>query len=365
MESKSVCFVIHSLQAGGMERVMSELVNYFAAKGTYKVHLVLYGIKRELFYSVSKEVAIHVPPFEFDNSKRTLYTFKTILFLRRTLKNINPISVLSFGETWNNMVLLALLGTKIPVYVSDRAQPDKSLGTLHDFLRIKLYPKAKGVIVQTQKGLAIFKKMYTHDNFKVIGNPIRPITDRQLKREKVILMVGRYIQLKQQDVLIKIFANLEAKDWKLVLVGYDHLKQSNQKQWEALAEKLQITDRVVFTGKQEDVEKYYLTSSIFAFTSISEGFPNVIGEAMAAGLPVVAYDCVAGPSDLISEGETGYLIPLNNEVQFTQKLQHLIDFPLEREKMGKNAKNFISTFELKYICEQFEQFIVPTRERLK
>jgi GalNAc-alpha-(1->4)-GalNAc-alpha-(1->3)-diNAcBac-PP-undecaprenol alpha-1,4-N-acetyl-D-galactosaminyltransferase len=156
---------------------------------------------------------------------------------------------------------------------------------------------------------------------------------------------------------------LNAEDWKLVLVGYDHLKQSNQKQWEELAKKLQVEDRVVFTGKQEDVEKYYLTSSIFAFTSASEGFPNVIGEAMAACLPVVAYDCVAGPSDLIISGETGYLVPLNDEIQFTQKLQYLIDFPAKREKMGWKGNEFISTFELIDICEQFEQFIVPNTER--
>jgi len=363
MQNKNICFVIHSLQAGGMERVMSELVNYFAATEKYTVHLVLYGIKREVFYEVSKRVLIHKPSFEFDNSKRLFHTVKTIAFLRKTIRAINPISVLSFGETWNNMVLLSLLGTKIPVYVSDRAQPDKSLGKVHDFLRRKLYPRAKGVIVQTQKGLEVFKIMYTHSHFKVIGNPIRPIADRQLKREKVILMVGRYIKIKQQDVLIRIFANLNAEDWKLVLVGYDHLKQSNQKQWEELAKKLQVEDRVVFTGKQEDVEKYYLTSSIFAFTSASEGFPNVIGEAMAACLPVVAYDCVAGPSDLIISGETGYLIPLNDEIQFTQKLQYLIDFPAKREKMGWKGNEFISTFELIDICEQFEQFIVPNTER--
>ena len=73
------------------------------------------------------------------------------------------------------MVLLSLLGTTISVYVSDRAQPDKSMGKVHDLLRKKLYPKAKGVIVQTEKALGIFKKMYTHNNFKVIGNPIRQI----------------------------------------------------------------------------------------------------------------------------------------------------------------------------------------------
>ena len=358
---KDLCFVIHSLQAGGMERVMSELLNFFAAKKQYRVHLVLYGIKRDVFYTIAENIIIYRPDFTFDNSKRLQSTIRTHFFLRRTIKKINPISVLSFGERWNNMVLLALYGTKIPVYVSDRAQPDKSLGKLHDKLRLLLYPNAKGIIAQTQKAVVIFKNMYKHDNFKVIGNPIRQIQSTNETRSNTILMVGRYIQSKQQNVLIEIFAKLNAPDWKLILVGYDHLKQKNQHQWEALAKQLNISDRVIFAGKQENVEHYYNTSKIFAFSSASEGFPNVVGEAMSAQLPVVAFDCIAGPSDLIVDGVSGFLIPLNNKDLFAQKLQFLIDHPNEMESMGKKSKEFIAQFELNYICTEFENFIVSNQ----
>jgi GalNAc-alpha-(1->4)-GalNAc-alpha-(1->3)-diNAcBac-PP-undecaprenol alpha-1,4-N-acetyl-D-galactosaminyltransferase len=358
MKSKNLCFAIHSLQAGGMERVMSELLNYFSSKKEYKVHLILYGAKRDIFYDISKEIKVYKPESEFDTSKRTLSTIKTILFLRKTIKKINPDAVLSFGEMWNNMVLLSLLGTKIPVFVSDRAQPDKSIGKLHDNLRKKLYPNAKGVIAQTQKALEIFKKIYKHNNFKIIGNPIRQIQPRDLARENNILMVGRFIESKQQDVLIEIFSKLNAPDWKLVLVGYDHLNQKNQKKWEELAKKMNVSDRVIFTGKQEDVEHYYLTSKIFAFSSVSEGFPNVIGEAMSSELPVVAFDCIAGPSDLVLNDYNGFLIPLNNKDLFRDKLQYLIDNPESVSTMGKNSKKFITKYDLNAICSEFEKFIV-------
>ncbi len=354
---KEICFVIHSLQAGGMERVMSELVAYFAATGKYNVHLVLYGIKRDIFYKVPDNIIIYRPEFEFDNSKRLLSTIKTHFFLRKTIKRIKPIAALSFGERWNNMVLLALLGTGVPLFVSDRAQPDKSLGKVQDTLRKLLYPTAKGIIAQTQKALSIYKKMYQHANMKVIGNPIRPIPAENVTRENYILMVGRYIKSKQQDVLIEIFSKLDAPNWKLVLVGYDHLKQSNQIKWEELAKQLNVAERVVFTGKQFDVERYYLSSKIFAFSSASEGFPNVIGEAMSAELPVVSFDCIAGPSDLIQEGENGYLIPLGDKDLFAQKLQMLVDDEALRTQMGRNAKTAIQKFELNYICGEFESFL--------
>jgi GalNAc-alpha-(1->4)-GalNAc-alpha-(1->3)-diNAcBac-PP-undecaprenol alpha-1,4-N-acetyl-D-galactosaminyltransferase len=358
MENKSVCFVIHSLQAGGMERVMSELVNYFAATKKYQVHLVLYGIKREVFYPIANDIIVHRPSFEFDNSKRLMSTLKTIHFLRKTIKQINPIAALSFGERWNNLVLLALLGSNIPVFVSDRAQPDKPLGFKDDTLRKWLYPRAKGVVVQTSKALSIFQKMYKQSNFKVIGNPIRAIENQNLEKENYVLMVGRYIKSKQQDALIRIFAKVNAPNWKLILLGYDHLQQANQANWEKLAEDLGIRDKVIFTGKQANVEEYYGKSKIFAFTSSSEGFPNVIGEAMSAGLPVVAFDCVAGPSDLITNDTNGYLIPLNNEELFVQKLKYLIDNQSKREDFGKNAKNSMAQFELNYICKQYEEFII-------
>jgi GalNAc-alpha-(1->4)-GalNAc-alpha-(1->3)-diNAcBac-PP-undecaprenol alpha-1,4-N-acetyl-D-galactosaminyltransferase len=358
MENKRVCFVIHSLQAGGMERVMSEIINYFSQTKKYEVHLVLYGIKREIFYPIAKDIIFHKPNFEFDNSKRIISTLKTILFLRRKIKEINPIFVLSFGERWNNLVLLSLFGTSIPVFVSDRSQPDKSLGFKDDFLRKNLYPKAKGVVVQTSKALKIFEVMYRHPNFKVIGNPIRQIICKAIEKENYILMVGRYIKSKQQDTLIEIFSKLNAPNWKLVLLGYDHLQQKNQSNWERLAADLNIEDRVIFTGKQSDVEYYYSISKIFAFTSNSEGFPNVIGEAMSAGLPVVAFDCIAGPSDLITDNENGFLIPLNDEKKFIEKLQFFIDNPDQRTLFGESAKNSIQQFELNYICKQFEEFLI-------
>lgn len=357
---KDICFVIHSLQAGGMERVMSELLNYFAASNRYHVHLVLYGIKRDVFYDISSDITIHRPSFAFDNSNRILSTIKTNFFLRNTISKINPVAALSFGERWNNMVLLALLWTNVPLFVSDRSQPDKSLGKLHDTLRKLLYPKARGVIVQTEKALQIYTKMYAHSNFRVIGNPIRPIPSQPIMRENYILMVGRYIKSKQQDVLIEIFSKLDAPDWKLVLVGYDHLKQSNQAAWETLAKKLNVSDRVVFAGKQSEVERYYLSSKIFAFSSASEGFPNVVGEAMSAALPVVSFDCIAGPSDLVEDGENGFLIPLNDSEMFIEKLQLLVDDAGLRDEMAKKSKVLIQKFQLNYICSQFESFLTSS-----
>jgi len=354
-----ICLVIPSLQAGGMERVMSELASCFASKQDVELHLVLFGIKRDIFYSIPESIIIHKPVFRFNNKLRLISTVRTIFYLRKEIKRIKPDTILSFGEYWNNFFLLSTMGLSFKKYVSDRSQPDKSLGRLHDSLRRWLYPTATGIILQTMKARDIFLEDKKHENISVIGNPIRKINSSQIseKKENIVIMVGRLIKSKNQDRLIKIFAKINKPGWKLMLVGYDHLKQQNMEKLKQLAVDLNIGDKVIFTGKQEKIEELYHKSSIFAFTSSSEGFPNVIGEAMSAGLPVISYDCNAGPSDMIDDGENGYLIPLFDDQIFKDKLARLMEDQSLREHMGINGKKKISTFSRDHICEKFFSFI--------
>jgi len=125
-----------------------------------------------------------------------------------------------------------------------------------------------------------------------------------------------------------------------------------------LAIKLGIEQRVIFWGKQENVEEIYYKSSIFAFTSSSEGFPNAIGEAMSAGLPVVAFDCVAGPSEMITDGHNGFLIPLFDFRQFEERLAALMNDESLRTKLGSNAKESIKKYSSETICKAFYKFVL-------
>ena len=352
--------MVHSLQAGGMERVMVELAGYFSKKETVEVHLILYGINRDIFYALPADVILHKPSFAFDDNRRKISSLKTLGYLRRIIKEIKPDAVLSFGEYWNNFVLLATLGLPYPVFVSDRSQPDKSLGKMQDKLRQWLYPFAKGIVAQTEKAKQVYQSIYRHSNIMVIGNPIRKIQNSGdvIERENIVLMVGRLIESKHQDKLIELFIKINNPLWKLVIVGYDHLKQNHFARLQQLVKQLNAEDNVVLAGKQTNVEKYYLQSKIFAFTSSSEGFPNVIGEAMSAGLPVVAFDCVAGPSEMITDNENGFLIPLFDYNLFEQKLTLLMSNDLLRERMGEKAKESIEAFDVQSIGDKFYNFIL-------
>ena len=356
---KKIVLVIPSLHAGGMERVMSELVAYFSKKSNIELHLILYGIKRDIFYQLPKNITLHKPIFEFNNSNRIMSSIKTTWFIRTKIIALKPDAILSFGEYWNSFVLLALIGRKLPVYVSDRCQPDKYLGTKQEFLRKWLYPKATGIIAQTEVAKAIYIRKKLHQNISVIGNPIRNIVaDGNVQKENIVLSVGRLIATKNHDELIRLFVKINQPGWKLVIVGDDALKQQNMVSLQKLIDELKAKDKVILAGKQSDVESYYRRSKIFAFTSSSEGFPNVIGEAQSAGLPVVAFDCVAGPADMISDGENGYLVPLFDYKLFQQKLWALMSDENLQISMGEAAKITVNQFNVESIGTAFENFML-------
>ncbi|WP_085537632.1 glycosyltransferase [Massilibacteroides vaginae] len=354
-----IVFLIPSLGSGGMERVMSELLNYICEIPYIECHLILYGKERSIFYPISSKIIVHKPSFDFNNEYRKWMTLRTIFFLRRKIKEIRPTVILSFGELWNSLVLLSLFGLKYPIYISDRCQPNKTFGYRQDTLRKILYKRADGVIAQTTKARDLYESQFCNTNVRVIGNPIRHIVKKKEDiRENVIISVGRLISTKNFDRLIDIFTKINNENWRLIIVGGDADQQNNSIALASKIKDLKMENFIQLVGNQREVDSFLLKSSIFAFTSSSEGFPNVIGEAMSAGLPVIAYDCIAGPSDLIENGRNGFLISLFDDFEFENKLRFLMEHKEEREKMGFYARESVKKFSVESICSEYFTFLL-------
>lgn len=358
---KRLCCVIPSLQPGGMERVMSVLINGFVRYHKAEVHVILYGAKRGVFYEVDKNAILHIPPFEFDKSHRTRSTLKTMLFLRKTIRKIQPDAVLSFGSMWNSMVLMSCLGMNVPIYISDRGTPLNYTTGMHARLKNVLYPTAAGMIVQTKYAEEVGRKRFRQKNYCVIGNPIKNIDIVGFEqRENIVVSVARLVDTKNFDRLISIFERIGNPDWKLIIVGGDadgqHIMEELQKQRELCT----LKDNIILAGTQKYVTSYLLKAKIFAFTSSEEGFPNAIGEAMSAGLPVVSYDCITGPSEMIEDGQNGYLTEVFDDETFQKRLETLMNDEELRLIMGRQAKESIKRFNEESIVEKFYKFITKT-----
>lgn len=349
--------IIHSLGIGGMERVMSILLNDFVQREHIEVTLLLIGRDRVVEFDLNKNIKILKPKFMFDHTKRNWSTLKTMWFIRTNIQQIQPDRILSFGEMWNNLVLLSLKGKKNKVYISDRSQPNKNLGRLHNTLRNQLYPNASGFIAQTSQAATIAENNNWNENIAIIGNPIRVLDLSDVEKENLVLTVGRLIHTKHIDELIEIFKTVNNVNWRLVIVGGNAKNLNLLDGYKETVRKLGLEQKIKLVGAISNVSDYYKKAKVFAFTSSSEGFPNVIGEAMSYGLPVIAYDCTAGPSDLIVDGETGFLIEERDQKTYIEKLRKLMQDEELRNKQSSKALEKIKDFDAEKIAQQFFTFI--------
>ena len=360
--------LIHSLGFGGSQRVMALLANEFAKDPSIDVHLILYGSDAPCVYVVSDSVTVHRPAFKFDKRSRLMSTLRRLRYLRAALGRGDYDAILSFGERWNSFVMLATLGKRQNIVLSDRSSPIVKLGWVHSSLRRLLYPRAHGLLAQTNEAREMATRHGLNSRIRVIPNPINlPEPAQESGRQNTILSVGRMVSTKHYDQLIRIFASLDAKNWKLIIVGDDSQRQKHRSTLEALAESLGVADRVEFAGERTDVQSFYDRAKIFAFTSSSEGYPNVLAEALASGLPAVAYNCVAGPADLIANGKNGYLVDLFDEEGFRKRLIELVEDEDKRKQMSVRARESVMHLSAEEGASKVLSFILsehhPSEER--
>jgi GalNAc-alpha-(1->4)-GalNAc-alpha-(1->3)-diNAcBac-PP-undecaprenol alpha-1,4-N-acetyl-D-galactosaminyltransferase len=125
-----------------------------------------------------------------------------------------------------------------------------------------------------------------------------------------------------------------------------------------LVKELGISDKVEFIGESKNVESYYLKSKIFAFTSIVEGFPTVLGEALSAGLACISYNCHSGASDLIKNDDNGYLVKINNKLEYKNKLEILLESDNLRKRFIDKSTLKIRDFDLEIISNKYYNFLL-------
>ena len=157
----------------------------------------------------------------------------------------------------------------------------------------------------------------------------------------IISTAGRLSAEKNMAVLLKAFAllrrDLRAKLW---IVG----DGPERPHLESLAASLNILDDIIFWGFQENLYKFIKKSDVFVHTSLFEGFGNIILEAMACGVPVIATDCPFGPGEIITNGENGVLVPVSDESALAKALKMVSEEKEASARFVQNAHKRLSEF---------------------
>lgn len=349
---KRILVINNGLAGGGIERASSSLANYFFDSGFDIEVLALYQDK--IVFQLRDGISFVEPEFSRKNNGRVSFIFKMIKFIRREVKRYNPDTILAFSEWTNPYVIMALAGLNYPIFVSDRMNPLAKLPLASELLKKLTYPRATGIIAQTNFAKRVLEKNTGAKKITVINNPVNIINPTNDQQEKLIVTVGRLSSEKGHKFLIMAFAQiLGHEDWRLGLIG-DGPEKDNLI---ALAKELGVEDRIIFYGHLKDFSKPLTQASIFVLPSLKEGFPNALIEAMAMGKPCISSDFFEGDNEIVKDGENGLLFTPGNVQQLNEALIKLIQDENLRISMGKNASVIASKLAFPKIANEFLDLI--------
>jgi glycosyltransferase involved in cell wall biosynthesis len=343
--------------AGGVARVFSIKLNYLIENFGYEVHVLTQNEGNfPLFYSFHEKIVFHDmilegSVFSFFNSYRRS--------LKTNTENIKPDIIIVSDNGLKAYLIPFILSRKIPIIFECHGSKFVEV----KFLKQNFISQAKSRLKYAFKDFCSNKfskfialsnenlKEWNLKNGVVIPNPSWMQSEKvsNLKSKKVIV-VARNSYEKGLDRLLVIWQKviLKHSDWILEIYGESVIDLC------PLIRNLGLEDSVSLSSPVKIIAEKYLFSSICVMTSRSEGFPMVLLEAMASGLPCVAYDCPSGPRAIIEDGKNGFLVEDGNVNFFVEKLEQLIEDENLRIQMGKNANESVRKYDIETIMQQWK-----------
>tara|TARA_B100001057_G_scaffold476314_1_gene544139 strand:- start:2485 stop:3594 length:1110 start_codon:yes stop_codon:yes gene_type:complete len=363
--SKNITFVVSAMNMGGAQRVVSILCNHWSSRG-YSITLIhTYTKQRFIHYNLNKEINnLYLTNSPFFSKINFFNRIWKLFYLRKQLKKSNPDIIISFLTTVNVATTIASIFINSPLYICERiSTPFSSLNKKFFWFYKIIFKRVNKVIVQTKQNKLYLDKNFSDFKVDVIPNLITypiPISGFILKPtsivsddKKIILAAGRLHKYKQFDLLIKAFSLISIKysNWDLVILGDGDERDSITH----LIKDLNIQDKVHIPGTVGNVADWYERSDLFILSSLVEGFPNVLLEAMSYGLPCISFDCNTGPRDLIDNDFNGILVnPKEGEFGLVNAMERIISGKELSEYLSNNASLNRNKYSLNTIINQWE-----------
>ncbi len=352
-----VIFVISAMNGGGAERVLATLANRYVRRGDQVTILMVAG--DESAYPLDERVTIL--SIGQPSHGNPLVQLKRLFAMRRYFKQHREWKIVSFGTEINLFTILAALGLKNRVIVSERNDPNRCG---YPAIRNFVYSLCKGFVFQTEDARGCFSKKI-QKNSVVIPNPICKELPEPMKgltkecgfeREKRIAVVGRLENQKNHSLLLQAFAGFHKSfpEWELHIFGKGRLEQALRQE----ADELGVLKQVVFEGFRSDILETIRPYGMYVLSSDYEGISNSLMEAMAMGIPCVSTDCPIGGSALcIQNGENGLLVPVGDAGALQAAMERIAADEQLAERLGKNGVAVRDTFAEEVIADKWRKYI--------
>ncbi|MFV9474865.1 glycosyltransferase family 4 protein [Advenella sp. RU8] len=359
-----IMLLVSSMNAGGAERVAATLANAWVRQGHHVVLVPCFSKgSGQSFYPLHADVQVKWLADDLPRQK-WLGRISKPLVLRKRIKAEQPEVIVSFLTNVNVTTLLATRGMDIPVIVCERTHPvvSKNIGRVLKVLRQKLYPVADAVMIQTEDAARSFAQVLPGlKHVAVIPNPlpdgIEQVTTNNglcsVSGRKTLVAMGRLVPAKQFDLLIEVFSTLchDYPDWDLCIWGDGPQRTTLIDK----VKKLGCSQRISLPGKTTEPWQALSHAHAFVMTSRVEGFPNVLLEAMALGLPSISFDCPSGPAELTQQGSTGLLVRLNDRLELEKAIRRFLGDDDFRCALGARGKQSVwSRYRLETVLKQWD-----------
>ena len=364
LKTLSILHVVDSLEIGGLERVVSDLAQAQQARGcgvtVFSVNKTE-GLLPELTRAGVRVVV---------GGKSRGWDVEVLKKLRQAATQVNVVHAHNFVPNYYSATALIAASWR-PVQVCTCHDMGMRLEQrrLRWMFRLSLTRTARVAMVGRQvHDRFVSSGWVTKDRAHTVlnGVPLQRFAPSPQRRAAarvalglspsalVIGCVGRLVPLKNHRQIISVMPVLVAKhpDLQLVIIGAGELAAELKAQVQALG----MSEHVVLAGQRSDVGDMLPAFDVFALPSLTEGLSISLLEAGATGLAVVA-TAVGGNPEVVADGQTGLLVPVNDGTALTAALMRLVDSPEERSRLGKAAFEWVrANGSIEALCESYDAF---------
>lgn len=379
MSLKVVYLTDYIYPASGLQRMLVNKANAFVEKGLEVSIITCVPKNKPAFFALDSRVRVFDTGVEYDSLKamkglRRAFEFKRLNRLHKKkaahyLHHIKADVAISMHESDRRFLPSMEDGSKkiLEIHYDRRAAMFghnrfrwSNLLRVGIFMRSLISGKSFAEIAELDM-IARYDKfvVLTEEdreqwgalrNICVIPNFITADTYTSDCKAKRVITAGRLTPVKGYDMLIDMWAKVDKGDWKLDIYGDGVLRDELQRQIDEKG----LEESITLHHSTNEIMKRYGESSLFLLTSRSEGFPMVLLEAMASGLPAVAFACKCGPRDMISDGRSGFIIDrVGDTDRMAAKVELLLKDDALRQEMGVAAQNEMRKYSKESVVNQW------------
>lgn len=368
-QQKKVAFLLHNLEGGGIQRVVLNLLKEIVKYDNISIDLVVASAKGSYLGQVPNEVRI--VDLGTSINFRTKSLIRLIPAIANYLRQENPDILLSHLPYINGLAIIAKLLTQIPVKLiliehtflyhkaielesspaKIKQQKWQLLPTLMPVIMRWFYPLADKVVTVSE-GMAreLEQDLKLKSNsVQVIYNPViddslhikfnSPVEHPwfQPNQPPVLIAVGRLAAQKDYVTLLRAFAQFRQRySARLLILGEGELRSH----LESLVSELRLENDVSLPGFVRNPYAYMRLASALVLSSVWEGLPTVLIEAMACGCQIISTNCPHGPDEILAQGKYGWLVPVQDVTALAAAMQQALEFPKNPEELSDRAQQF-------------------------